>query len=74
MPSNKIKRKALARILTVGCNALDSVRIMTINEIIRRDEDSGVLSSDEVRFLERRSAELKRQINAIRKFSWILDD
>ena len=59
------RRRAIARILHTGCNALDSNRTLTIGEILK-DFD---LSEQESRLLYQRYMRIKKDTDDIRKIA-----
>ena len=63
--AKKDRRRAIARILHVGCNAMDSNRILTIGEILK-DYD---LTEQESRLLYQRYMRIKKDTDDIRKIA-----
>jgi 5-bromo-4-chloroindolyl phosphate hydrolysis protein len=68
--SHRAERHWVARDLSRGCNALDSLRIMTFTEIERLNGHA--LTDKERRYLRQRSEHIDRMIRDIRKLSWRL--
>jgi len=56
------RRRAIARILHTGCNALDSNRILTIGEIL----DDYDLTEQESRLLQQRYIRIKNDTDNVR--------
>ena len=62
----KAKRYIVARTLHLGCNAMDSARVLTWFAVLG---DAQALTEKEHRILEQRSAKLKEMVEDVRKLA-----
>ena len=62
-------RKAGIRVLSTFCNLSDSLRVMMVREVL----ESGGLGEKEWEILTKKSESMKKDIEAIRKLTWIME-
>jgi fructose-1,6-bisphosphatase len=68
----KAKRVLIARMLAIGCNSIESMKVMAFNEAIRRYADEA-LSPKERKYLNQRCRIIGDMVKDIRKLQWRLE-
>ena len=71
MTKRDVKRRAAAAIIHVGCNSIDSLRVMAFSAVLRDFTDE--LSDKEKNYIAQRSRQFHKVIDDMRRLAWKLE-